>query len=151
MCYAEYRGFFYIGMITRNERNAIIQHGTMTLVRRQVLSSVGGWAEWCITEDAELGLRVFEAGYEASYIARSYGQGVMPDTFIDYKRQRFRWAYGAMQILRHHARALLRPSHSALTAGQRYHFIAGWLPWVADGFNLLFNIAAIGWSIAMIP
>jgi exo-beta-1,3-glucanase (GH17 family)/cellulose synthase/poly-beta-1,6-N-acetylglucosamine synthase-like glycosyltransferase len=150
MCYAEYRGFFYIGMITRNERNAIIQHGTMTLVRRAVLSAVGGWAEWCITEDAELGLRVFEAGYEAMYIAKSYGRGLMPDTFVDYKRQRFRWAYGAMQILRHHARALLRPSSSALTAGQRYHFIAGWLPWLADGLNLLFNIAAIGWSIAMI-
>ena len=29
MCYAEYRGFFHIGMITRNERNAIIQHGTI--------------------------------------------------------------------------------------------------------------------------
>src|ERR1017187_3193767 len=150
MCYAEYRGFFYIGMITRNERNAIIQHGTMTLVRRFVLWAVGGWSEWCITEDAELGLRVFEAGYEAVYIAHSYGRGVMPDTFIDYKRQRFRWAYGAMQILRHHAAALLRPSHSALPGGQRYHFIAGWLPWLADGFNLLFNIAAIGWSMAMI-
>ena len=150
MCYAEYRGFFYIGMITRNERNAIIQHGTMTLVRRYVLWAVGGWAEWCITEDAELGLRVFEAGYEALYIPQSYGSGLMPDTFIDYKRQRFRWAYGAMQILRHHATALLRPASSALTAGQRYHFIAGWLPWVADGFNLLFNIAAIGWSIAMV-
>ena len=25
MCYAEYRGFFFIGMVTRNERNAIIQ------------------------------------------------------------------------------------------------------------------------------
>jgi exo-beta-1,3-glucanase (GH17 family)/cellulose synthase/poly-beta-1,6-N-acetylglucosamine synthase-like glycosyltransferase len=150
MCYAEYRGFFYIGMITRNERNAIIQHGTMTLVRRFVLAAVGGWAEWCITEDAELGLRVFEAGYEAVYIAHSYGRGLMPDTFIDYKRQRFRWAYGAMQILRHHGAALLRPTHSALTSGQRYHFIAGWLPWVADGLNLLFNIAAIGWSMAMI-
>jgi exo-beta-1,3-glucanase (GH17 family)/cellulose synthase/poly-beta-1,6-N-acetylglucosamine synthase-like glycosyltransferase len=150
MCYAEYRGFFYIGMITRNERNAIIQHGTMTLVRRKVLTAVGGWAEWCITEDAELGLRVFEAGYEALYLPKSYGRGLMPDTFIDYKRQRFRWAYGAMQILRHHARALLPPGDSALTAGQRYHFIAGWLPWLADGFNLLFNIAAIGWSIAMI-
>ncbi len=150
MCYAEYRGFFYIGMITRNERNAIIQHGTMTLVRRYVLWAVGGWSEWCITEDAELGLRVFEAGYEALYIARSYGRGLMPDTFVDYKRQRFRWAYGAMQILRHHATALLRPASSALTAGQRYHFIAGWLPWLADGFNLLFNIAAIGWSMAMI-
>jgi cellulose synthase/poly-beta-1,6-N-acetylglucosamine synthase-like glycosyltransferase len=150
MCYAEYRGFFYIGMITRNERNAIIQHGTMTLVRRKVLNAVGGWAEWCITEDAELGLRVFEAGYEALYLPKSYGRGLMPDTFIDYKRQRFRWAYGAMQILRHHARALLPPGQSALTAGQRYHFIAGWLPWLADGFNLLFNIAAIGWSVAMI-
>jgi exo-beta-1,3-glucanase (GH17 family)/cellulose synthase/poly-beta-1,6-N-acetylglucosamine synthase-like glycosyltransferase len=150
MCYAEYRGFFYIGMITRNERNAIIQHGTMTLVRRKVLNAVGGWAEWCITEDAELGLRVFEAGYEALYLPKSYGRGLMPDTFIDYKRQRFRWAYGAMQILRHHARALLPPGDSALTAGQRYHFIAGWLPWIADGFNLLFNIAAIGWSVAMI-
>jgi exo-beta-1,3-glucanase (GH17 family)/cellulose synthase/poly-beta-1,6-N-acetylglucosamine synthase-like glycosyltransferase len=150
MCYSEYRGFFFIGMITRNERNAIIQHGTMTLVRRFVLWAVGGWSEWCITEDAELGLRVFEAGYEAVYVARSYGRGVMPDTFIDYKRQRFRWAYGAMQILRHHAVALLRPAQSALTGGQRYHFVAGWLPWLADGFNLLFNIAAIGWSIAMI-
>ena len=150
MCYAEYRGFFYIGMITRNERNAIIQHGTMTLVRRQVLAAIDGWAQWCITEDAELGLRVFQAGYEAVYIARSYGRGVMPDTFIDYKRQRFRWAYGAMQILRRHTGSLLRPAASTLTAGQRYHFIAGWLPWIADGFNLLFNIAAIGWSIAMI-
>src|SRR2546430_8187806 len=45
MCYAEYRGFFHIGMITRNERNAIIQHGTMTMVRRRQLEDCGGWAE----------------------------------------------------------------------------------------------------------
>jgi exo-beta-1,3-glucanase (GH17 family)/cellulose synthase/poly-beta-1,6-N-acetylglucosamine synthase-like glycosyltransferase len=150
MCHAEYRGFFFIGMITRNERNAIIQHGTMTLVRRRSLEAVHGWAEWSITEDAELGLRIFEAGYEAQYIPRSYGKGLMPDTFTDYKKQRFRWAYGAMQILRHHATALLSPTYSALTSGQRYHFLAGWLPWIADGFNLMFNIAAIGWSVAMI-
>ena len=40
MMNAEYRGFFYIGMITRNERNAIIQHGTMTLIRRRMLEDV---------------------------------------------------------------------------------------------------------------
>jgi exo-beta-1,3-glucanase (GH17 family)/cellulose synthase/poly-beta-1,6-N-acetylglucosamine synthase-like glycosyltransferase len=150
MCYAEYRGFFYIGMITRNERNAIIQHGTMTLVRRRVLDAVGGWAEWCITEDAELGLRIFEAGYDAVYLPQSYGRGLMPDTFIDYKKQRFRWAYGAMQILKAHARTLLSPAHSTLSAGQRYHYVAGWLPWMADGLNLVFNLAALGWSVAMI-
>ncbi|MFZ5760464.1 MAG: glycosyltransferase [Thermodesulfobacteriota bacterium] len=150
MCYAEYQGFFYIGMQTRNERNAIIQHGTMTMVRKSVLEEVGGWAEWCITEDAELGLRIFERGYEATYIPQSYGKGLMPDTFIDFKKQRFRWAYGAVQIMRRHAGALLFRRNTALTRGQRYHFIAGWLPWMADSLNLVFTLAAVGWSIGMI-
>jgi len=149
MCYAEYKGFFHIGMITRNERNAIIQHGTMTLVRRSLLDELHGWAEWCITEDAELGLRVFQRGYQAHYLPRSYGRGVMPDTFIDFKKQRFRWAYGAMQILRAHARSMLHKDEG-LSTGQRYHFLAGWLPWLADGFNLAFTGGAIIWSIAMI-
>jgi exo-beta-1,3-glucanase (GH17 family)/cellulose synthase/poly-beta-1,6-N-acetylglucosamine synthase-like glycosyltransferase len=150
MCYAEYRGFFYIGMITRNERNAIIQHGTMTMVRKSVLEEVGGWAEWCITEDAELGLKIFEKGYEALYTSKSYGRGVMPDIFMDFKKQRYRWAYGAVQIMRHHADALFRKSRSRLTYGQRYHFLAGWLPWMADSINLIFAFAALAWSIGMI-
>ncbi len=150
MAYAEYRGFFYIGMVTRNERNAIIQHGTMTLVRREVLQSVGGWSEWCITEDAELGLMIFRQGYEAIYIPKSYGKGLMPDTFLGYKNQRFRWAYGAVQIIRHHFADLLGFNGGKLTAGQRYHFVAGWLPWIADGVNLLFNFAALAWSLGMI-
>lgn len=150
MCYAEYRGFFLIGMVTRNERNAIIQHGTMTLVRRDALEEAGGWAEWCITEDAELGLRLFEYGYAAQYVPHSYGRGLMPETFADYKKQRFRWTFGAVQILRAHAGALFGASAERLTPGQRYHFIAGWLPWLADGVNLLFNVAALAWSVTMI-
>jgi len=150
MCYAEYQGFFYIGMLTRNERNAIIQHGTMTMVRKSVLEEVGGWAEWCITEDAELGLRIFEKGYEATYFPQTYGKGLMPDTFLDFKKQRFRWAYGAIQILRKHGKSLFGFSHTSLTKGQRYHFIAGWLPWVADSLNMLFTWAALGWSMAMV-
>lgn len=150
MCMAEYRGFFHLGMVTRNERNAIIQHGTMTMIRRQTLDAVGGWAEWCITEDAELGLRLFEAGYKALYIPCTYGQGLMPDTFADFRKQRYRWAYGAVRILLHHRHELLGLHRTSLSLGQRYHFVAGWLPWFADGFNLLFNFAALVWSIAMI-
>jgi len=150
MCQAEYRGFFHIGMVTRNERDAIIQHGTMTLVRRTSLASVDGWSEWCITEDAELGLKLFEQGSSAIYIPRSYGRGLNPDTFLDFKKQRFRWAYGAMLILRAHLAELLGWRPSALTLGQRYHFIAGWLPWLADGLNLVFNLAAIAWTAAMV-
>ncbi|NCA71147.1 MAG: glycosyltransferase [Sphingobacteriia bacterium] len=150
MCMAEYRGFFHIGMVTRNERNAIIQHGTMTMIRRRTLDGIGGWAEWCITEDAELGLRLFEAGHKALYIPVTYGRGLMPDTFADFKKQRYRWAYGAVRILKHHRREFLGIRKTTLSAGQRYHFVAGWLPWFADGFNLLFNFAALAWSVAMV-
>ena len=59
MCNWEFEGFFRIGMHHRNERNALIQHGTMTMVRRRALEEVGGWSEWCICEDTELGLRLF--------------------------------------------------------------------------------------------
>lgn len=149
LCYAEYKGFFHIGMVTRNDRDAIIQHGTMTMTRRSVLEELG-WADWCICEDAELGLRVFEKGLSAAYYHDSYGKGLMPDTFIDFKKQRFRWAYGAIQIIKRHTASLLRGKDTELTRGQRYHFLAGWLPWVADGMNIFFTVGALLWSAAMI-
>lgn len=153
MCHWEYAGFFYIGMIQRNERNAIIQHGTMTEVRKKYLQEVGGWSEWCITEDAELGLKLFAAGYEAAYLPHSFGQGLIPDGFSAFKTQRFRWAYGAMQIMKRHFRALI-PSRipfvtrrdSMLNTAQQYHFIAGWLPWLADAAMLCFAVGAVIWS-----
>jgi exo-beta-1,3-glucanase (GH17 family)/cellulose synthase/poly-beta-1,6-N-acetylglucosamine synthase-like glycosyltransferase len=149
LCYSEYKGFFHIGMVTRNDRDAIIQHGTMTMTRRSVLEELG-WADWCICEDAELGLRVFEKGLSAAYYHNSYGKGLMPDTFIDFKKQRFRWAYGAIQIVKRHTASLLRGKGTQLTRGQRYHFLAGWLPWVADGMNIFFTLGALLWSAAMI-
>jgi hypothetical protein len=109
-----------------------------------------GWSEWCITEDAELGLRLFERGHKALYIPSTYGCGLIPDTFADFKKQRYRWAYGAMRTLIAHRRELLGLRRTKLTAGQRWHFLAGWLPWFADGFNLLFNLAALAWSVAMV-
>ncbi|ASJ76543.1 glycosyltransferase [Granulosicoccus antarcticus] len=150
MIYAEYAGFFGIGMVNRDARNAIIQHGTMTIVRRSVLENVDGWSEWCITEDAELGLRILEQGHRTAYLPHSYGRGVMPDNFLDYKKQRFRWAYGSVLILRHHMRYFLSLSRSKLTSGQRYHFVAGWLPWMADGLCLMFNIVALAYSVLMV-
>ncbi|QLF92271.1 glycosyltransferase [Pseudomonas sp. ABC1] len=149
LCYCEYKGFFHIGMVTRNDRDAIIQHGTMTMTRRSVLSELK-WAEWCITEDAELGLRIFEKGLSAAYSEHSFGKGLMPDTFIDFKKQRFRWAYGAIQIMKRHLSSLLLGKGSQLKRGQRYHFIAGWLPWIADGLNIFFTVGALLWSAAMI-
>jgi exo-beta-1,3-glucanase (GH17 family)/cellulose synthase/poly-beta-1,6-N-acetylglucosamine synthase-like glycosyltransferase len=146
----EYAGFFSLGMVTRNERNAIIQHGTMILVRRAALERAGAWAEWCICEDAELGLKLFRDGWEAVYSSESFGRGVMPDDFNAFRKQRSRWAYGAMQICRRHWAALLSPFNRDLTLGQRWHFITGWLPWVGDALGLLFLLTGLAWSVLLI-
>ncbi len=150
MCFWEYAGFFYLGMKTRDEKNAIIQHGTMALIRKSALAEAGGWAEWCITEDAELGLRLFEAGHRAVYTEKSYGRGLMPDSFEAYRKQRYRWAYGAMQILKHHWRDLMPFRKGGLNPAQRYQFLAGWLPWIADGLQLSFVALAVAWTIGML-
>lgn len=148
MAYEEYRGFFHIGMVERNEHNAIIQHGTMTIVRKDALEEVDGWSEWCITEDTELGLKLFEAGYEAAYVPQSMGSGLMPDTLEAFMTQRYRWVYGAMQMLKRHARAIF-VGGSALSWPQRYQFFSGWLPWISDGLGMVVTIMAIVWTLMM--
>jgi cellulose synthase/poly-beta-1,6-N-acetylglucosamine synthase-like glycosyltransferase len=148
MCFEEYRGFFQIGMVERNEYDAIIQHGTMTIVRRDALEEVGGWSVWCITEDTELGLKLFEAGYGAAYIPQSMGKGLTPDTLGAFMSQRYRWVYGAMQILKRHAGAMFL-GRTRLTWAQRYQFLCGWLPWISDGLGLLVTLFALIWTAMM--
>ena len=76
----EYAGFFDIGMVQRNEDNAIIVHGTMCLIRRAALEAAGGWSSDTICEDTDLGLTILELGWHAHYTNRRYGHGLLPDT-----------------------------------------------------------------------
>ncbi len=150
LCFWEYAGFFRIGMVQRNEDDAIIQHGTMTLIRATALDAAGGWQAGHITEDAELGLRLMSHGWSAGYTTDSFGQGLMPDTFAAWKAQRRRWAYGAMQILRQNAGALLHGGSTRLSSAQRWQFLAGWLPWIGDGLQLVFALGAVVWTALMV-
>jgi exo-beta-1,3-glucanase (GH17 family)/glycosyltransferase involved in cell wall biosynthesis len=144
----EYDGFFRIGMHHRNERNAIIQHGTMTMVRRSALEGTGGWSEWTICEDAELGLRLMHAGYELVYVDELMGKGLTPADFKAYKSQRYRWAFGAMQILK--GRWSWMTQKGPLSAGQRFHFLTGWFSWFADALHLIFTLMALFWTAGMV-
>lgn len=148
MCNWEFEGFFRIGMHHRHERNALIQHGTMTLIRHQALRDLDGWSEWCICEDTELGLRLLEQNYELRYVDDTFGRGLTPASFSALKSQRYRWAFGAMQILKRHIPRLL--GKSTLSFSQRYHFLTGWFGWMGDALQLIFTIGSIGWTLLML-
>ncbi|WP_046270742.1 glycosyltransferase [Pseudomonas syringae] len=148
-CQAEYRIFFTIGMVIRNDHNSITQHGTMALIRNSVLQRLR-WAEWSVCEDTELGLRILENGFSTGYAAIGYGKGLSPDTFMDFKKQRYRWAYGVTQIFKRNIGSLVAGTCKSLKPMQRYHFVAGWLPWMAGGVSYFLAAAMILWSMAMI-
>ena len=115
----------------------------MGLIRKSVLQEIGGWSEWCITEDAEASLRVFKLGYKSLYYHHSH------------------WARADALRLRRHEKttlplvfwqcpdpaqilggadalgALDRPGQHTHPA-QRYHYLAGCLQWFSDLFNFAF-------------
>ena len=146
-CYDAYEYFFKASMPSRNQRNSIIFAGTMGLIRRSVLREIGGWPEWCITEDSETSLRMLKAGYEGVYIDEPLGQGIMPLTFATFKSQRFRWCFGGLQILRRHFRDLLplpRTSRNRLSFAQRADYLFGTgLVWFSDLLYLGFTVVLL--------
>jgi len=142
---AEYAGFFDIGMVQRNEINAIVMHGTMCLIRRAAIERVGGWSTDTIVEDTDLGLGMLEDGWLAHYTNRRYGHGLLPDTFEAYKRQRHRWAFGGMQLFRKHWRHLL-PWTNSLTREQKREYGVGWLGWLgSDAIGVVVALLNIAW------
>jgi len=141
----EYAGFFDIGMVQRNEKNAIISHGTMCLIRRSALLAAGNWSSDTICEDTDLGLTMLELGLVAHYTNRRYGHGLLPDSYLAYKRQRDRWAYGGFQIMKKHWRRFL-PGRSLLTREQKREFVLGWLSWLgAESVGVLVALLNLIW------
>ncbi|MGB0190409.1 MAG: glycosyltransferase family 2 protein, partial [Nocardioides sp.] len=148
--YYSYGYFFDVSQKSRNERNGAIFGGTMGLIRRSALVEVGGWDEWCITEDAELSLRLLRTGTRGVHIDRAYGRGVMPLSFEALKGQRFRWCFGGIQILRMHWRSLLpgrRTPHNRLTLGQRWAYLVGGLQWFGDLAAVVFTFFLLAGAV----
>src|SRR5229473_3084374 len=75
--------------------------GNTVFVRRDLLEHLGGWDERCLTEDADLGMRLSLAHaririlYDDEYVTREE----TPLTIEQFVRQRTRWNQGFIQIL----------------------------------------------------
>lgn len=106
-CYWEYMPNNKVDMPGVGEYGGAFTIGTMCLLRADALRKIGGWAEWCLTEDSEVSVRLRAAGYHGFYLAETFGRGLIPETFDDYKKQRFRWTAGPVQQLRRYWKIFL--------------------------------------------
>ena len=142
-CVDSYQGFYLAIMSSRNERDTVPFVGTMGLFRRSALEDVGGWNEWCISEDTEASLRVLKAGWSGLYIPRCFGRGVVPPSFAGLNTQRHRWCFGAMQIFRLHWKSLMpwdRSPDNHLTAAARRDYFTACMSWFRDLLMLAFSL-----------
>jgi cellulose synthase/poly-beta-1,6-N-acetylglucosamine synthase-like glycosyltransferase len=125
--------FYRVIQPVRARAQSLIFCGTMGLLRREALEKVGGWSETCVTEDAELSLRLLAAGWRGHYIPTIFGWGLAPDLMSAVRSQHRRWAFGGMQMLRMNQEKL-QSAHLSLR--QRVDFRMGGLFWV-DGLFLV--------------
>src|SRR3954447_24274413 len=148
--YHSYSYFFAVSQPSRNERDGAIFAGTMGLIRRRAIEHAGGWDEWCITEDAELSLRLLRDGWSGLHVDRSFGKGVMPLTFEALKGQRFRWCFGGIQILRRHWR-LMTPGGSSrgnrMNLAQRWSYLSGAVQWYGDLLGFIFFLFLLAGAV----
>jgi glycosyltransferase XagB len=75
--------------------------GNTVFIRRDLMQRVGGWDEHCLTEDAEIGLRLSTLGepirvvYDMQHATREE----TPPDVASFVRQRTRWQQGFIQVL----------------------------------------------------
>jgi cellulose synthase/poly-beta-1,6-N-acetylglucosamine synthase-like glycosyltransferase len=76
--------------------------GNTVFLKREMLDRAGGWDQQCLTEDADIGIRLcadggmrFRAIYDDRYVTREE----TPPTVGQFVKQRTRWNQGFLQIL----------------------------------------------------
>jgi cellulose synthase/poly-beta-1,6-N-acetylglucosamine synthase-like glycosyltransferase len=75
--------------------------GNTVFIRRSILERMGGWDQYCLTEDADVGIRLsamripIRVLYEDEFVT----QEETPPTVGQFIRQRTRWNQGFLQVL----------------------------------------------------
>lgn len=98
----EYFFWFKSRLHYHAEAGIIPLGGNTIFFARPLLEKIGGWDEMCLTEDADIGIRLSQMGervrvvYEDEYVTKEE----TPPTVSQFIKQRTRWNQGFLQVLR---------------------------------------------------
>lgn len=86
--------------------------GAVGAYRRRALQSVGGVSGATLAEDTDLTMALCRAGWRVVYEPGARAWTEAPRNIRGLWRQRYRWAYGTMQSMWKHRRAVVEPGPS---------------------------------------
>lgn len=122
---AEYSWLFDISLPGLQSLNTIIPlGGTSNHFRKEDLIMLHGWDPFNVTEDADLGVRIFRLGYRTGIID-SVTLEEANSQVINWIRQRSRWVKGYMQTYLVHTRELMPMIRARGLQALMLHFVIG--------------------------
>ena len=141
----EYDMWFRLVLPAIEEAGCVVPlGGTSNHMPSRVWRDVGGWDEFNVTEDADLGVRLARHGYRTVILDSVTLEEANSDT-INWIRQRSRWYKGYLQTIIVHLRHPLRLRREIGIKGiLRLVNLIGAVP-LANTFNLFFWFAMLCW------
>jgi cellulose synthase/poly-beta-1,6-N-acetylglucosamine synthase-like glycosyltransferase len=126
--------------------------GTNYLIRRELVESLDGWDEEALTEDAELTVRIYQAGYRIKFVPSSVSWEQEPESFRVWFRQRHRWVRGYNHLLKKYAGRLLHMRPKRIGLEMLYSLWLYYIFFVAIVVSdLLFLLGAAGLVRLTVP
>ena len=124
--------------------------GSGFIVRREVITGLGGWPTNSVVEDIMCSNIILAAGWKSVFVNEELQTGLIPDTLQGYLKQRMRWTSGNVQVA--HAFKFFLPGQNIsarLTLAQRLS--SGVVHSLKEYAAFLVFLSAILMPIAIFP
>ena len=110
--------------------------GAIGAFRKAAVLKVGGYSTDTLVEDMDLTVQLAERGYRVEYNSAAIAYTEAPDNLGSFIKQRYRWTYGSLQVLRKHRHAIFNPKYGNMgMIGLPYFLI---FPWLDVSISVLF-------------
>jgi cellulose synthase/poly-beta-1,6-N-acetylglucosamine synthase-like glycosyltransferase len=143
--YAMWFSYFLPGLVSLNA--PIPLGGTSNHFRRSALRVLGGWDPYNVTEDCDLGIRMYREGYRVKILDSITLEEANSD-FVNWIKQRSRWYKGYLQSFLIHLRSPAKATSEMSWRGiVHLSAFVGGTPILAV-VNPIFWLLTLSWFIA---
>lgn len=126
--------------------SSMLLTGTLSVIDVDALDQSGGWPAQTITEDAELGIELQRLKFSGVFINSKVGQGLLPPSVTELRKQRHRWITGNVQVM---IRSLGKGPR--LVSLSHLLQLSAWCSFIAVPYLLLVLLPPIGLVVSDIP
>ncbi len=135
-------GHFVIEQTARSRSGLLFNfNGSGGIWRKACIVDSGGWEADTLAEDLDLSYRAQLKGWQIAYLPNVVVPSEIPPQIAAFKKQQYRWARGAIQVLRKHLIVLFK--NKRLSLRQRFMALLHLSGYLTHPLMLVFLISSL--------